>query len=741
MGKKEKTPSLAPPAVEKQQPETLRLATPGKPDYDADLEKRINDLIAATEKGGIPMFVSKRLEETARYAGISDEEIEKSNPEELIAKMKMRQEEGFKQSPEMAEIKKEINAMSREEKMGLMRGIASAGFYAQKGKSAFFAGLFEKLGGKSESQKKMARFMSGLAETYRHDEKIADKRLNDVRKRKIQGWSKWLHGGASAGYLAGNLAKYGRTIGDLVGWTAAMPVRYAMMISMGVARLAEAGKEAHFKSEIVMDKTRIQDAKIAAEEAWNIYSKAKEQNGDKEVLYEDLEIAYATNLPQDILNRLQKETFAEKVNLASAMIRKVAQLNIEHSASKIREKFAAISAEKSLNKSEKAAAEKKIVAKYEKGLRDWDRSVGQYGTVDAFAMGARYLELAGKSVVAIAAVDTIIENTIHNIAHLLSHSDLSHTAEISAAAHSSDQPTEAPQEIPRGLTVPIPGAAVNPESAAVIPEHGSVWGAARSLGLNEKEFSAAWVNPESVAHTPSGAMKIADAGLVHKGDVVNYIPGKNGGTGRFEVIPKSGQPIGASIFPEHVSPAPPQPLEMSAPKNDPEQQFVQDVFGQPITGHENIMGYPDHPPKIPTTPLHPAGNPIIEVGNAPLEPMHPAMLHEVAGSITMHPGGTEINFDVRGYNGTEYVSKNYRNDILAYALSHRRDQQNELDKFQNLGLKLTSSIKYYEKISADPARADQTKAALSFIKKIIDQIEKTYGDGFIDKTKLAEFLK
>ena len=61
--------------------------------------------------------------------------------------------------------------------------------------------------------------------------------------------------------------------------SAGSPLRYAMMGSMAFSRGAEGLKEVRLENEELIDKTRIQDADKAAEEAWRIYEEVSKTRG------------------------------------------------------------------------------------------------------------------------------------------------------------------------------------------------------------------------------------------------------------------------------------------------------------------------------------------------------------------------------------------------------------------------------------------------------------------------------
>ena len=599
-------------------------------------DARAKNFIEGGERVGVFEPSGKKLSEPGKL--FKDTEAKFNRFNKLSDKEK---EEALKNSPEMAEIKKEIDAMPREEKMGFARGIKSIGLHAMKGKSELFANGLEKAYSKTKSDNVFTRSIKGLAKTYRGEAEKATKQLEDARKGKT-------HGVVSSAYLGGGAIKYGRVALDVIGTTAFMPLRYAMLGGLGFARLAEGVKEGQFENEALLDKTRL-DVDQAREEALKIYAEAQDANGGRPVDSTALQEAYNKNIPASLMERLNKNTLTAKVGMASHIIQEVAKWNISHSAVKIQRRLDNIENDKDMSKAEKSAAQKKMLASYERRLNDWDRAVTKYGKADALAMGARYAELAGKTAVAALGAETIIYGTFHTLAELFGKSDLSHAAEAAATAHGArpnigpmnagaphefttaqadalhqpapthfgPMPHEVAPEIPRGESVPVPEAFVHADYTATIPEHGSAWEAAKSIGLNQKELSDAWANPHSIIHTPEGPIQISKLNLVHPGDIVKFIPGNGGHSGHFEVFPGSGKPMGTMADLDRLKEAAkavPHPPFAEHPTTPGQEAWVKEVFGKPSTGHENTMGYPDHyPPQIPTHPDHPPGNPIWEL--------------------------------------------------------------------------------------------------------------------------------
>jgi hypothetical protein len=97
-----------------------------------------------------------------------------------------------------------------------------------------------------------------------------------------------------------------------------------------------------------------------------------------------------------------------------------------------------------LSPAQKEEAITKITKRYEKGLKDYDRMLTQYGTVDALAMAGRYAQTAGKAVVGVVTLETLflsVEKMWGALSHILSsHHDV-HEA-ISTAGGAKPVPSE-----------------------------------------------------------------------------------------------------------------------------------------------------------------------------------------------------------------------------------------------------------------------------------------------------------
>ncbi|MFA6394001.1 MAG: hypothetical protein WCW25_03975 [Patescibacteria group bacterium] len=329
---------------------------------------------------------------------------------------------------EEKKIEEEIKGMKPEKLRKVGRAILNLGFHVEEKTDNFFAkslkGLAKKLSkGKEDkkiiSENKMVRFLYAMGESYSKNANSARGKmetLDELRKNRkgkgLKGRGRFFAGKESnllsvsnAGYVSSNVIKTARVVGDVAGYTALMPLRYVMMGGMFFAQGAEAIKEAELNSEKAMDKTRIHDIDFAMDEAWNIYNKAKA--GKNEVTLEDLKKAYQKEMPKDILDRLESEPLAE--NSSGLVMRGVQRLmhwDLQRSAEKIIRQLDKVEQQKDISPEEKELRKEAILSRYSSHLEDLDRMVSQYGTVDALAMGMRYLSTAGRAVTGGVALET-----------------------------------------------------------------------------------------------------------------------------------------------------------------------------------------------------------------------------------------------------------------------------------------------------------------------------------------------
>jgi len=315
------------------------------------------------------------------------EEVEKEMPEEKKELRPALEEE-------KKTIEKEIKEMSEQKRFQLGRGLSNLGYVSQELKSKFFRWALKKAGSLTKEKGTMDRFLGSYAEQY-------TKQVEQAKRAREKSYSGKLERGAGILKLGGNLLKYGRVLWDL---NYANPLRHVMAASMLIGRTAEAAKEARFKNEKVVEKTRIKDIDVAAEEAWKIHQEAKKktEQGEK-ISKEDLDKSYRGFLPEDLKKRLQKNPDG----VASNIVRKVIQKDIEWSVKRIDKKLTKIEQDKKLSAGEKESRKEQLLQRQGKFLKELDGMVANAGTVDLIAYGCKMTETAGKATSIAMMIDTI----------------------------------------------------------------------------------------------------------------------------------------------------------------------------------------------------------------------------------------------------------------------------------------------------------------------------------------------
>ena len=297
------------------------------------------------------------------------------------------------------EVEEEIKNLSPEEKEKIGWGLSTIGFKVEKAKNDFFAAWLDPktdvLLSKINKNSTTGRFCKELRDSFIRDSKTAQEKATKIKSGKEK------HRLSNASLLSGNLLRYGRALTDLTGFSLASPLRYVMMGGMATARLAEAGKEARLKNEGVIEKTRIQDADRAYDEAKKIYEKA--QKKDANVSAEALKNAYLMEIPKDLQERIIRNP-----STANTLIQKIVKIDLEDAIARLNNSIIKIEKNPKLSQEEKELKIEKLITKQKKSLEDYDRIITQYGTVDALAMAGRYAQTAGKAVVAVVTVETLV---------------------------------------------------------------------------------------------------------------------------------------------------------------------------------------------------------------------------------------------------------------------------------------------------------------------------------------------
>lgn len=298
--------------------------------------------------------------------------------------------------------REEFESLSSTEKEKVGLGLHNIGYLVEEKKNQLFAKGFDRarqLGlskGWLRENGSFDRWLLSFGENMTKNAEVSHKKMEDANRTSATQI-------ANIGAVTGNALKYGRVLTDLFGSTLGSPLRYVMMGGMLFGEGAKAAKEARYKNEEVLEKTRVQDINAAADEAWRIYEQAK---GDKEsISKEDLEKAYLDNAPQDLLNRLKKDP---EPGTASSILQKIIRKDVELSVESINKKLTIIEEDYRLTEVDKKIEREKLLQKYSQHIKDLDRAVSQFGAVDELALGAKYGESAAKAVVAGMMVETLV---------------------------------------------------------------------------------------------------------------------------------------------------------------------------------------------------------------------------------------------------------------------------------------------------------------------------------------------
>ncbi len=354
-----------------------------------DIERTETGAWELTEKGRENLIPKAREE--------MEKELASGKEQEPAPEVKQEPASETGEAKKIEPLKKEIEAMPENERKNLGIGLGTIGFFLEEQKDKFFAKTFGAVEKGFKEKSAMRRFFSSLRENFSRDAERARKNIDEVSRGK----SKKL---LNSGYLAGNVIKYGRTAADVIGWTAASPLRYVMISAMGFARGAEAAKEARFKNEKVIEKTRVNDIDKAADEAWRIYEEAAKEASGKKPTKELLEKAYSSGLPKDILARLKENP---EPGVVTGITQKIARKYAEYSAGNVERRVKKIDANEKLSEAEKKNRKDKLFNSYSRRLKDLDRMVSKYGTVDVLALGAEAAEKGAKAVVAATMVESL----------------------------------------------------------------------------------------------------------------------------------------------------------------------------------------------------------------------------------------------------------------------------------------------------------------------------------------------
>lgn len=320
-------------------------------------------------------------------------------------------------------LREELERTPEKKREEISIGLRNLGFFVEEAKYTVFAKVFNKISPPNAKEKSVVgKFFSKLGSNSERNAKKAHERIVAIEKTRNRETL------ANAGYIAGSAVK----LWTIASGAVAMPLRAIAMGGMAFAHGADAAKEVRFENEKVVSQTRIEDVEKAAEEAWAVYLATQNKEADdaylqwfeerkkgernrkeindawtryelalrhtqsKDITAKDLEKAYRERLPKDILARLEAKT-PEQPILVNRVVQGFMKGHIERSVKRLERKVAKIDGNEKLSVEKRNAQRDRLFNRFERRLRDYDRVVSQFGTVDALAMGLRYAEMTGKA--------------------------------------------------------------------------------------------------------------------------------------------------------------------------------------------------------------------------------------------------------------------------------------------------------------------------------------------------------
>lgn len=248
-----------------------------------DLEARWKAADAAgnKEEAAALEAEAKRVEEEYLAAKMAPEALAKTPEEKAVAERgpELSPDEEARIELEVATEAKKFVAKPEAEKMEIGLCAANAGFKLDEWKNNKLAAAFGGAAkwfsepvltaeGKPATDKDgqpilrpknmMGRFLSALANQSLEENKSLRRQMEAMEKDKGSlSASSAIRAASNIGRLTGNAFKYGRMIGDAVGFTAAMSLRYVTMGAMFGGKVFGGAKEARLSGENVAEKTRL----------------------------------------------------------------------------------------------------------------------------------------------------------------------------------------------------------------------------------------------------------------------------------------------------------------------------------------------------------------------------------------------------------------------------------------------------------------------------------------------------
>ena len=332
------------------------------------------------------------LGESAREEALLEETIEEKKAE--IGNLRDDSEEETKDQEKGGGFATEgaandLEKMPVNERGAIEKIAGSIGFRLEKWKASGLNMICD-IASKAIPEGNVKTFVESLAKTYKKDAEIQERKMDNARSdegQKLLKNSNRIAAGVNVLKIVSFVAN-----GTMMGTSALF------------ARGMEAAKEMRFGNEEVLEKNRV-DVEKAQEEAWSVYEEARKNSGNEKPAKNDLQRAYESSVPKDVLDRLSKNF---EPGTGRSFLTGILKKPIEFSARSLNKQIEAID-KGNLSEEQKKAKRDKLLDGYSKKINDLDRIISQSGELDSVALGLKYAEIAGKTVMAGVMAKTVYD--------------------------------------------------------------------------------------------------------------------------------------------------------------------------------------------------------------------------------------------------------------------------------------------------------------------------------------------
>ncbi|MDP3800329.1 MAG: hypothetical protein Q8Q90_02790, partial [bacterium] len=382
-----------------------------------EIDKKVNELIPDNEELrllALTELVSMLYDHEFEMDQVAIENIEASEsteieiPRELIGQLNKTEAEPTTAEAELiakVETIADVENLPEATKEKVSSGLWSIGFAVKEKVNGFIGEQVKnqaekrhkESAGKNEADSFVTRLLFAAAEKYNKDAKDATQKRADI----AAGGSKRIIG--QSAYVGGRVLRYGRLLADAAGWTSGAAFAPYTRVATALGMMAESGFDIAKEAQLRQEKFLEQDSEKAAEAAWEIYNKLKDEQ-KREPTRAELEQSYKEKLPQDILDRLDK---GKESGIGSQTMQKLFGIWIENSMLKMQEDLDKVEENNSIKPENKELEKQKIYNNFSIRLKDFDRALNDTGKVDTAAMTFKLLSSAGKWMVRAVAVESV----------------------------------------------------------------------------------------------------------------------------------------------------------------------------------------------------------------------------------------------------------------------------------------------------------------------------------------------